>query len=432
MAEKRVLFTEEMKKDYTILIPQMAPFHFDLLASTLNSYGYKAEVLKNENANIAQEGNRYVHSDTCVPAIYVIGQFMDAIKSGKYDVHKIALIITQTGGGCRASNYIHLLRTALKKGGYDFIPVISLNAAGLEKNPGFKINGYLIKKLVQCIVLGDLMMQLYNETIPYEIEEGKVDQLSQHWLAYFAQEFNDHKIISNRRMLRDADKMINEFSKIEISEERKPKIGIVGEIYVKYSPLGNNNLERFLINEGCEVVTLGMIDFILYTFESVSYDIKQFGGSKMKGLLFKTIANYVEKPRKAINKLLAGTRYRQSVAFKDLKQLATPFIGHGTHVGEGWLLTAEIIELINSDVKNIITTQPFGCLPNHIVARGMFKSIKEAFPEANLASIDYDTSSSRINQENRIKLLVLNAKEKLQATYTEEELENVETKKAFS
>jgi predicted nucleotide-binding protein (sugar kinase/HSP70/actin superfamily) len=414
MEDNRILFTEAMKKDYTILIPQMAPFHFDLLASTLNSFGYRAEVLKNENSNIANEGNRYVHNDTCVPAIYVIGQFIDAIKSGKYDVHKIALIITQTGGGCRASNYIHLLRSALTKAGYDFIPVISLNAAGLEKNPGFKVNGYLIKKLVQCIVLGDLMMQLYNETIPYEKEKGQVKKLSQYWLNYLAQEFNDHKIISNTRMLNDAKKMIDEFNRIEVIDIKKPKIGIVGEIYVKYSPLGNNNLENFLIEEGCEVVTLGMIDFILYTFESVSYDIKQFGGSKTKGMVFNAIAQYVEKPRKSINKLLAGTRYRQSIAFKDLKELATPFIGYGTHVGEGWLLTAEIIELINNDVKNIITTQPFGCLPNHIVARGMFKSIKEAFPEANLASVDYDTSSSRINQENRIKLLVLNAKEKLQ------------------
>lgn len=432
MTEKRILFTEKMKEDYTILIPQMAPFHFDLLASTLNSFGYKAEVLKNENANIAYEGNRYVHSDTCVPAIYVIGQFMDAIKSGKYDVHKIALIITQTGGGCRASNYIHLLRTALKKGGYDFIPVISLNAVGLEKNPGFKVNGYLIKKLVQCIILGDLMMQLYNETIPYETKTGSVKQLSEQWLAYFAQEFKDHKIISSRRMLHDAEMMIAEFDNIEIKEEIKPKIGIVGEIYVKYSPLGNNNLEHFLINEGCEVVTLGMIDFILYTFESVNYDIKQFGGSKVKGLVFKTLAQYVEKPRKAINKLLAGTRYRQSLAFEDLKALAIPFIGHGTHVGEGWLLTAEIIELINSDVKNIITTQPFGCLPNHIVARGMFRPIKEAYPQVNLTSIDYDTSSSRINQENRIKLLVLNAKEKLQESGVEEKQAKISTKKAFS
>lgn len=411
--EDRVIFTEEMKNEYTILIPQMAPFHFDLLASTLNSFGYKAEVLKNQGNSIAYEGNKYVHNDTCVPAIYVIGQFLEAIKSGKYDVNKIALIITQTGGGCRASNYIHLLRSALKKADYGFIPVISLNAANLESNPGFKLNLPIIKKLVQSIVLGDLMMQLFNETKPYEINKDETDQLTEKWLRDLEQRYKEKKLISNSTMYKYAEKMVKEFEAIESHNEVKPKIGVVGEIYVKYSPLGNNNLESFLIEQGCEVVTLGIIDFLLYTFESTCYDIKQYGGSKMKSMIFKAISLYVEKPRKRINKILSSTRYRQSISFKQLKVLSLPYISHGTHVGEGWLLTAEIIELIKSGTTNIITTQPFGCLPNHIVARGMFKSIKEAYPHANLASIDFDTSASEINQENRIKLLVMNAKEKI-------------------
>lgn len=413
MNQERVIFTEQMKEDYTILIPQMAPFHFELLAATLKSLGYKAEVLKNVNANIAYEGNKYVHNDTCVPAIYVIGQFIDAIKNGNYDVHKIALIITQTGGGCRASNYIHLLRSALEKAGYGFIPVISLNAANLESNPGFKIDLPLMKKLVQSIVVGDLIMQLHNETIPYEVKAGSTQALSNQWLQRLSEFYASRKIILNKDLFQELQVMISDYEKIEIEKVDKPKVGIVGEIYVKYSPLGNNNLESFLLKEGCEVVTLGVVDFILYTFESTVYDIKQYGGSKMKALIFKFLARYVEAPRKKINSLLANTRFRQSVSFEYLKSLATPFLGQGTHVGEGWLLTAEIIELIKSGVENVITTQPFGCLPNHIVARGMFKSIKNAYPQANLVSIDYDTSASEINQQNRVKLLIMNAKSKL-------------------
>ncbi|WP_423364136.1 hypothetical protein [Mycoplasma sp. P36-A1] len=411
---QRIEFTEEMKKEYTILMPQMAPFHFDLFASTLKSFGYKAEVLKNNNANIAYLGNKYVHNDTCVPAIYVIGQFLDAIKSGKYDVHKIALIITQTGGGCRASNYIHLLRQALAKAGYEFIPVISLNAANLESNSGFKMNIALMKKLIQALTIGDLLMSLHNQTIPYEINKNQTRELSDKWLDNMIDIFASKKMISDVYIQRIVKEMITSYENIEISNIKKPKVGIVGEIYVKYSPLGNNNLEDFLISEGCEVVTLGIVDFILYTFESTSFDISQYGGSKIKAKIFNLLSYYVEAPRKKINKALTNTRFRKSLDFRDLRNLATPFLGQGTHVGEGWLLTAEIIELIQSGVENVITTQPFGCLPNHIVARGMFKSIKNKYPYANLASIDYDTSASKINQENRVKLLVMNAKMKLQ------------------
>ena len=411
--EDRIVFTEEMRKNYTILIPQMAPFHFDLLSSTLNSFGYRSKVLKNQGPSIAYEGNKYVHNDTCVPAIYVIGQFLEAIKSGDYDVNKIALIITQTGGGCRASNYIHLLRSALKKAGYGFIPVISLNANNIESNPGFKLTIPLIKKLVQSIAIGDLIMQLYNETKPYEATKNKTDEVTEMWLRYLEKEYEGKTIITNSKMYRYMQKIVNDFEKIQTIDIKKPKVGIVGEIYVKYCPIGNNDLEKFLISEGCEVVTPGIMDFLLYTFESTCYDIKQYGGSRVKSLIFKFLARYLERPRFRVNSILRNTKYRQALSFRKLKQLSIPFIGHGTHVGEGWLLTAEIVELIESGTTTVITTQPFGCLPNHIVARGMFKSIKQAYPYANLGSIDFDTSASPINQQNRIKLLVMNAKEKL-------------------
>jgi predicted nucleotide-binding protein (sugar kinase/HSP70/actin superfamily) len=412
--ENRVVFTEEMAKDYTILIPQMAPFHFELLSATLNSFGYKSEVINNNSKEIAYLGNKYVHNDTCVPAIYVIGQFLDALNSGHYDVHKVALIITQTGGGCRASNYIHLLRSALKKADYGFIPVISLNASNIESNPGFKLSFNLLKKLIQSITLGDLLMLLYNQTIPYETNKGTTKELSEYWINYLSQEYLNNKKISSFRLKKHLKAMINDFNNIPITNELKVKVGIVGEIYVKYSPLGNNNLEDFLINEGCEVKTLGIVDFILYTFESVAYDIKQYGNnSLLMRLVYKLMVYYVEHPRKYINSIIKKTRYAHILEFKKLKRLAQPYLGYGTHVGEGWLLTAEIIELIQSGINNIITTQPFGCLPNHIVAKGMFKTIKEAYPKANLGSIDYDTSASKINQENRIKLLLMNAKSNL-------------------
>jgi predicted nucleotide-binding protein (sugar kinase/HSP70/actin superfamily) len=412
-SEDRVIFTEEMKKEYTILIPQMAPFHFELLSSTLNSFGYKSEVLANNGKDIAYLGNKYVHNDTCVPAIYVIGQFLDALNSGKYDVHKVALIITQTGGGCRASNYIHLLRSALKKAGYGYIPVISLNASNIESNPGFKLDFKLLKKLVQSITIGDLLMSLYNQTLPYEVKKGETDRVTDWWMQYLSDEYKNNVKISSSQLKSYLKDIVNDFNQIEITNEIKPKIGIVGEIYVKYSPLGNNNLEAFLINEGCEVRTLGIVDFLLYTFESVAYDIKQYGGKYLTRIIFKLLVKYVEHPRKYVNKLLAPTRFAHVLEFKNLKRLAQPYLGYGVHVGEGWLLTAEIIELIKSGVNNVITTQPFGCLPNHIVAKGMFKTIKEAYPSANLGSIDYDTSASKINQENRIKLIVMNAKSKL-------------------
>lgn len=411
--EDRVIFTKEMKEEYTILIPQMAPFHFDLLSSTLNSYGYKSVVLRNTGSHIGLEGNRYVHNDTCVPAIYVIGQIMDALKSGEYDINKVAIIMTQTGGGCRASNYIHLIRQALKKAKLEFIPVISLNASNIESNPGFKIDIPILRKIIQSLVLGDLIMQVHHETLPYEVNKGETNKLSDYWLDYLSREYLERKNITNIRLRTYIKKIIKDFESIPITNEVKPKIGIVGEIYVKYSPLGNNNLEDFLLNEGCEVVTPGIIDFLLYTFESVCYDQKQYGGTKKTYYAFKMLSLYVERPRLYIRKELAKSRYHVPMLFKDLKKLALPFISHGTHVGEGWLLTAEIIELIKMDVKNVITTQPFGCLPNHIVARGMFKSIKKAHPEANFASIDFDVSASVINQENRIKLLILNAKDKL-------------------
>ena len=407
----RVLFTKEMKKEYTILIPSMAPYHFGYFVPTLHSMGYKAEVLKNTSFDVIHEGMKYSHNDICVPAMLVIGQFIDAMKREGYDTHKVALIITQTGGGCRASNYIALIRKAFKQAGYDYIPIISVNAGSLEKNPGFKITGTVLLKLMTALMMGDMIMQVYNEVAPYEVHKGETEQVYQnvqkHVNSYFYRKF--------LRLLGFPGKQLsyiaNEFSKIEVDKTtKKPKVGIVGEIYVKYSPLGNNGLEETLRNEGCEVITPNILDFFMYTFDSSRHDIHKYGGKKWVAGVYRFLLWFIERRRNRVRKILKKYGFRDFTKYNDLRKMAEGFLPHAMHVGEGWLLTAEMVELIHMGAPNIVCTQPFGCLPNHIAGKGMFKKLKNAYPNSNIVAIDYDTSATEINQLNRIKLMISNAK----------------------
>ena len=408
----RLLFTKEMKDEYTILIPSMAPYHFDFFTHVLEREGYKAEVLKNTSFDLIHEGMKYTHNDICVPAMLVIGQFINAIKEGGYDVHKIAVFMTQTGGGCRASNYVSLIRKAFKKAGYDFIPIVSVNASGMEKNPGFQVTTKILFKLINALIFGDLLMQLVNETKPYEINEGQTME-TYHEVA---EELNDYFYYNNFRVFLQPNKLIHKavskFQQIPIIEKKKPVVGIVGEIYVKYSPLGNNNLEQVLQNEGCEALTPSMLDFFMYSFDSTVHDIKKYGGSKKNIYRYTFLNAFIEHRRNKVRKELTQSRFRVPKTFKHIKKLAKGFIDYGTHVGEGWLLTAEMIELIQIGIPNIVCTQPFGCLPNHIAGKGMIKKLKQHYPSANIVTIDYDTSATEINQLNRIKLMISNAKQK--------------------
>jgi predicted nucleotide-binding protein (sugar kinase/HSP70/actin superfamily) len=408
----RVLFTEEMKKEYTILIPSMAPYHFEFFTHVLKTEGYHAEVLNNTSFDLIHEGMKYTHNDICVPAMLVIGQFINAIKEGNYDLHKIAVIITQTGGGCRASNYVSLIRKAFKKAGYPFIPIISVNASGMEKNPGFQITTKLLFKLINALMFGDLLMQLVNETLPYEQNKGQTMEV----YHKVAEDLNQYFYYNNLRVFFQPDKHIKKaiqaFEDIKITKERKPVVGIVGEIYVKYSPLGNNNLEQLLRDEGCEVLTPNILDFFMYSFDSTVHDIYKYGGSKAQAFVFRILNRVIEHRRNKVRTLLKKTRFRVPKTFKEVKALAKGFIDYGTHVGEGWLLTAEMIELIQVGAPNIVCTQPFGCLPNHIAGKGMIKKLKQSYPSANIVTIDYDTSATEINQLNRIKLMISNAKQK--------------------
>jgi predicted nucleotide-binding protein (sugar kinase/HSP70/actin superfamily) len=409
--EGRVLFTEEMKHEYKILIPSMAPYHFGYFVHMLNSEGYDAEVLSNTNFDVIHEGMKYSHNDICVPAMLVIGQFIDAMKNSGYDIHKVALIITQTGGGCRASNYVSLIRKAFKQAGYEFIPIISVNAGGLEKNPGFKITTSILTKLITGLGMGDMIMQLYNEVAPYEVNKGDTERAYQE----INEEINKYFYYPLRKVFYHPNKIFKKvakrFSEVEVDRSiPKPKVGIVGEIYVKYSPLGNNNLEQTLRNEGCEVITPNILDFFLYTFDSSVHDIDKYGGRKWVAIVYRLLIRFIEYRRNKIRRVVKKYGFRDFTKYYDLRKMAKGYINRAMHVGEGWLLTAEMVELIHMGAPNIVCTQPFGCLPNHIAGKGMLKRIKEQHPESNIVAIDYDTSATEINQLNRIKLMISNAK----------------------
>lgn len=408
------LFLEENKKDYTLLVPTMLPIHFALLKQMLKEFGYSVELLESKGMEVAQTGLKYVHNDTCYPATLVIGQLMDAVLSGKYDTHKIALVISQTGGGCRASNYLFLLKKALKKAGLSYIPVLSFNFSGLDTQPGFRFTIPQFYNLAKCLLYGDLLMLLKNQCLPYEVNKGESDRLVQFWVEKLSNEFKDKKNLKYKHVKANFEPIVESFSKIELNVVPKPKVGIVGEIFVKYSPLGNNDLEDFLYREGAEVYVPGLLDFMLYCIYNNVIDYDFYGMKKIKAVVSKLIYKFLlKKEQDIIDAVKKSGKFVPPSLFDDTIKSRKGYISKGVKMGEGWLLTAEMIELVERGFGNIICTQPFGCLPNHIVGKGMMKEIRERNPEANIIAIDYDASASKINQENRIKLMLSNAKEKL-------------------
>lgn len=410
--KNRVEFTKEMKKDYTIITPNMAPIHFELIKNVLENAGYKIDLLRTTGQEIVDEGLKYVHNDTCYPALLSIGQLMHALHSGKYDLHKVALIMTQTGGGCRASNYIHLLRKALKKDGLDFIPVISLNLSGMESNSGFQITLPLLRKALAGLAYGDLLMLLKNQTKPYEVMEGASDALVEHWTLTLTKLFEQGKAFTQREVREYFDSITKSFAEIERRNIVKTKVGVVGEIYVKYSPLANNGLEQFLFEQGCEVMVPGIMGFMIFKVDNRLEDIRLYGGNPAKKQLCTMLKWYFTKYETDL--IAAVKKYPQftpPAPYTHLKELAGEVIGYGCKMGEGWLLTAEVMELIESGYGNVVCTQPFGCLPNHIVGKGMIRKVKSVYPQANIVPIDYDPSATKVNQENRIKLMLAVARE---------------------
>ena len=407
------IFTEDMKKTHTILIPNMAPVQFRILAAAMEYNGYTVELLGNCGSQVAEQGLKYVHNDTCYPALLVIGQFLDALQSGKYDLDHTALIITQTGGGCRASNYIFLLRKALEKAGYGNIPVLSLNFSGLEKGNSLPMDLTFIRMALAAIYYGDLLVTLKAQTAPYEIHPGDAAALQEKWLDTICGWVHEGKGFSQQEMKAAMPKIAAEFAAIPVHRVPKVKVGVVGEIYVKYSPLGNNDLENFLATQDCEVNLPGLMGFVQYCAYNPSETARLYGGSFLEKHISDLILGYIAQMEKVIIHALKDNGYHAPLPFSELTELTEGLISKGDKMGEGWLLTAEMAELIRSGYENIICAQPFGCLPNHICGKGMINKLRELYPQANITPIDYDPSATRVNQENRIKLMLAVARERL-------------------
>ncbi len=407
-----VVFTREMKATHTILVPNMLPMHFKLIGRVLEQVGYKVKLLETSGPQIAETGLKYVHNDTCYPAILVIGQFIDALQRGGYDPDKVALIQFQTGGGCRASNYIHLLRKALEKAGYGQVPVISLSMAGLEKHPGFQLTLPLIMKMMYGVFYGDMLMSLVNQTKPYEVEKGSAQALADRWTDRLARELTSGQD-SYSQVKRNYKRMLDDFAALPMEKSEKVMVGIVGEIFVKYSPLGNNDLEQFLVDEGAEVVIPGLLDFCLYCVYNNLMDRKLYGMQKHVQFIYRVAYWYLlKKEQDMIDSMNAHGRFTPPTIFTHTIELVQGTISMGVKMGEGWLLTAEMLELADKGVSNIVCTQPFGCLPNHICGKGMMKPIKAQNPDINIVAIDYDAGATRVNQENRLKLMLANARQR--------------------
>lgn len=404
----RIEFTKEMKRTHTILVPQMLPIHFQFLQRILCKDGYHVEVLKTKGQAIIDEGLQNVHNDTCYPALLVIGQMIDALKSGRYDSHKVALAITQTGGGCRASNYIHLLRKALVQAGFSYVPVISVNFSKLEKNSGFHLTPKLLLRLGAGFLYGDYLMWLANQVKPYEVTPGATKTVTDHWIEAICDQFSSLKFL---KLKQNARAIVKDYAAITRTQEDKVKVGIVGEIYMKYSPLGNNELEQFLLKENCEPVVSGALDFGLYCLENVKMDYELYGRNKKSVRLASWASDFIQRLQNKLSDVIEEEgSFRTPSPFQEVIECTDGMIHRGAKMGEGWLLTGEMVDLIHRGVNNIVCCQPFGCLPNHIVAKGMMRKIKDRYPMSNIVAVDYDPSATSVNQENRLKLMLANAR----------------------
>ncbi|MBQ3305274.1 MAG: 2-hydroxyacyl-CoA dehydratase, partial [Clostridia bacterium] len=378
-------------------------------------HGYRMVLLQNEGPSVVETGLKYGHNDTCYPALLCIGQFIDALQSGQYDVHKTALIITQTGGGCRASNYIFLLRKALAKAGLGFVPVISLNPVGLEKNSGFKLTLTLLLQSMMMILYADVLMCLKNQVEPYENEKGACAALVDAWAGRLTEQFRRNPRAAALRFKGNVAQIAKDFEAIPYTPAEKIQVGIVGEIYVKYSDMANNHLERFLLEQGCQVNVPGLMGFLLNALDHSIDDVDLYGGNKVRQFGFKQVMRYVDHVEKTISKAIRGnSRFRPPAPYQTTRKELGDVLGVGCKMGEGWLLTAEMCELIDSGVPNIVCVQPFGCLPNHIAGKGTIRALREKYPKANIVPIDYDPGATRVNQENRLKLMLAVAREEEQ------------------
>ncbi|MEG6565707.1 acyl-CoA dehydratase activase-related protein [Thermoanaerobacterium saccharolyticum] len=408
----RILFTDEMRKRHTILAPQMSPIHFQFLQEAFNVSGYNLEVLPSVDKPAVEEGLKYVNNDACFPSIIVVGQLIEALKSGKYDLNNTSVIITQTGGGCRATNYIGFLRKALKDAGFENIPVISLNFVGMEKNPGFKITPGLLNKAFIGLVYGDLLQNVLLRVRPYEKIPGSANKLYEKWVTKCIESVKSGDL---KLFKKNVHQIVYDFENLEISNVVKPKVGVVGEILVKYHPTANNSIVDVLEKEGAEVILPNLIDFLLFILDHANEKYKYLSGSKIRQILQNIGIAGLEFYRKEMRKALEKSkRFISPKTLNELKELASPIVSLGNITGEGWYLTAEMVELLKEGISNIVCIQPFACLPNHITGKGVIKALRELYREANIVAVDYDPGASEVNQLNRIKLMLSVAFKKLE------------------
>ena len=393
-----------MKEEYTILVPQMSPYHFPLLDSLFIHEGYKFALLPHPGRAAIECGLKFIHNDACYPAVMMIGQIMYALQSGKYDVNKTAVIVSQTGGGCRATNYIGYLRKALNDAGLSQVPILSLNSEGLEKQPGFTMNRGFVNRILQGLIYGDTLMQCVLATRPYETVKGSVEALFQKWLEKLKKDLLDADFM---KYCRNVANIVKDFEALPAAPRTRPKVGIVGEIYVKFHPDANNHIIRRIEQEGGEVITSGLMDFFLYCSMDAPYRTKYLAGSWLSGFLGNVGRHVLDFYRHPYVKAMKKSkRFDTPESIKDVAKRAAAFINLGNQSGEGWFLTGDMLDLIHKGARHVVCLQPFGCLPNHVTGKGMIRPLSEAYPDVRIAAIDYDPGASEVNQTNRLKLLL--------------------------
>ena len=411
----RVKFTRKMKKDYTILTPSMAPIHFKILRPILQREGYSIDIMETTEPEVLQMALKYVNNDMCYPAMLTTGQMLATMKSGKYDPNKVAMIITQSGGGCRDSNYINLMRKAFQKAGYGHVPFITANVWLMELNPGGLLSPFGLLMAVAGLIYGDIVMILSNQVRPYEVNPGETDAMVDKWATKLGQGFAKGRGYSIPAIKKNLKAIVDDFASIEIKKTPKVKVAVIGELYLKYSAPGNNNLEAFLAEQDCEVYVPSILGFGIYKTNGALEDLRLYGGNPIKKLILEIAMKYMFAMEDLlISAIEENPKFVPPERVNDLKKRAEGVIGVGNSMGEGWYLAAEMLEFADHGYENIVIVQPFGCLPCHVAAKGMINKVRRLDPRLNVVDIEYDPGATKVNQENRIKLMLVVAKEKLQ------------------
>ncbi len=414
--KKRVEYSLKMKREkYTILIPEMAPLHFRLIKPILARDGYNTDLMGYEGPEVLKKGLQYVHNDICYPCLLITGQMLTAMESGKYDPDKVAMMITQSGGGCRDSNYINLMRKAFAKAGYPQVPFLSANTWFMEYNGGVLMRISTLFMAVAGMVYGDFLMILGNQVRPYEVNKGETDALIDKWIEFLIKEFEHGRGYSKKAMRKNLHAMGEEFIKIEKTDEKKVKVAIVGELFLKYSVPGNNHLEEFLAEQNCEVYMPSMLGFGVYKTNGALEELKKFGGKPWKRIIMEIVMKwYFGIEDLLISAIEEFPQFTAPERVTDLVHRAEGIIDRANSMGEGWYVAAEVLEFAEHGYENVVCVQPFGCLPCHVAVKGVLNKVRQVNPKVNAVDIEYDPGATKVNQENRIKLMLAVARENLE------------------